>query len=291
MVKQWRNLSVSSDYPHPSAVRSMTAGGCVGEWWVVLEQTGTNDAQLLAIRHLSKSYGSVKAVDDVSLDVNAGEVVGLVGDNGAGKSTFLSLLSGYNRKDAGEFVYKGKSVTITSPRTSRRNLNIEMIYQNLSLAPDLPVWQNVFLGEELRRFFLFLNKRQMIQRTRDVLKQLNAKVQPTEFVGNLSGGEQQLVAIARALLFERDLIIMDEPTAAISVAKIEDVLQLIRNLKNHGKTVILVSHRLEDILSVADRIVVFSLGKIRDILENKNLSIEDLVRVMFQDRNRGEGQA
>ncbi|MHB1956876.1 MAG: ATP-binding cassette domain-containing protein [Sulfobacillus sp.] len=245
----------------------------------------------MAIRHLSKSYGSVKAVDDVSLDVNAGEVVGLVGDNGAGKSTFLSLLSGYNRKDAGEFVYKGKSVTITSPRTSRRNLNIEMIYQNLSLAPDLPVWQNVFLGEELRRFFLFLNKRQMIERTRDVLKQLNAKVQPTEFVGNLSGGEQQLVAIARALLFERDLIIMDEPTAAISVAKIEDVLQLIRNLKNHGKTVILVSHRLEDILSVADRIVVFSLGKIRDILENKNLSIEDLVRVMFQDRNRGEGHA
>ena len=257
----------------------------------MLEQTGTNDVQLLAIRHLSKSYGSVKAVDDVSLDVNAGEVVGLVGDNGAGKSTFLSLLSGYNRKDAGEFVYKGKSVTITSPRTSRRNLNIEMIYQNLSLAPDLPVWQNVFLGEEPRRFFLFLNKRQMIQRTRDVLEQLNSKVQPTEFVGNLSGGEQQLVAIARALLFERDLIIMDEPTAAISVAKIEDVLQLIRDLKNHGKTVILVSHRLEDILSVADRIVVFSLGRIRDILENRNLSIEDLVRVMFQDRNRGEGQA
>lgn len=257
----------------------------------MLEQTEANDAPLLAIRHLNKSYGLVKAVNDVSLDVKAGEVVGLVGDNGAGKSTFLSLLSGYNRKDSGEFVYKGKSVTITSPRTSRRNLNIEMIYQNLSLAPDLPVWQNVFLGEEPRRFFLFLNRRQMIERTRDVLKQLNSKVQPTEFVGNLSGGEQQLVAIARALLFERDLIIMDEPTAAISVAKIEDVLQLIRDLKKHGKTVILVSHRLEDILSVADRIVVFSLGKIRDILENKNLSIEDLVRVMFQDRNRGEGQA
>lgn len=246
---------------------------------------------LLSIRHLNKTYGPVIAVNDVSLDIQSGEVVGLVGDNGAGKSTFLSLLSGYNHKDSGEFFYKGKSVTMTSPRTSRRNLNIEMVYQNLSLAPDLPVWQNIFLGEEPRRWGIFMNKRQMIRQAQEVLTRLNSKVLPTELVGNLSGGEQQLVAISRAILFERDLIIMDEPTAAISVAKIEDVLQLIRDLKQHGKSIILVSHRLEDILSVADRIVVFSLGRIRDIIENKNLSIEDLVRVMFQEQNRKEGHS
>lgn len=240
---------------------------------------------LLSIRGLTKSFGQIKAVDNVSLDVFPGEVVGLIGDNGAGKSTFLSLLSGYNKKDRGDFYYKGEKVSFSSPRTSRRNLKIEMVYQNLSLAPDLTVWQNAFLGEEVRRFGVFLNAPKMIEKTARVLKTLNSKVRPTDQVGALSGGEQQLVAISRALLFSRDLIIMDEPTAAISVSKIADVLKLIKDLKADGKSIILVSHRLEDILTVADRIVVFAHGKIRDILVNQNLSIEDLVRVMFQDRS------
>lgn len=236
---------------------------------------------LLKIRNLSKAFGVIQAVDHVDLDIFPGEVVGLVGDNAAGKTTFLSLLSGYHKKDTGEFYYKGKKVTFDSPRTSRINLGIEMVYQNLSLAPDLPVWQNMYLGQEIRRYGLFNNVREMIRRANEVLQRLNSRAQPRDPVGTLSGGEQQLVAISRALLFDRDLIIMDEPTAAISVSKIQEVLSLIRELKAHGKSVILVSHRLEDVLAVADRIVVFSHGKIRTILTNRNLALEDLVHAMF----------
>lgn len=239
---------------------------------------------LLSVRHLSKSFGAVTAVDDVSLDIMPNEVVGIVGDNAAGKSTFLSLLTGYHQCDRGEFYYRGQPVEVSSPATSRRNLKIEMIYQNLSLAPDLEVWKNIFLGEEVRRFGWLLDRRTMVQRSRDALARLNAKARPQDIVGTLSGGEQQTVAIARTLVFDRELIIFDEPTAAISLNKVRDVLQLIRDLKQHGKSVLLVSHRLEDILEVSDRIVVFSHGRIKAIVPNRDIDIEDLVRLMFENR-------
>jgi ABC-type sugar transport system ATPase subunit len=246
-----------------------------------VEDSGAANVPLLSIRNLNKSFGAVKAVDRVDLDIYSAEIVGLVGDNGAGKSTFLSLLSGYNAKDSGDFLYRGKPVTFNSPVTSRKNLGIEMVYQNLSLAHDLLVWQNMFLGAERTKFRIFNNRKEMIDRCAAVLRQLNSKVRPTDRTDSLSGGELQIVAISRSLLFERDLIIMDEPTAAISVAKIGELLKLVLDLKLHGKSVILVSHRLEDILTVADRIVVFSQGRIRSIVQNKNLGLEDLVHLMF----------
>jgi ABC-type sugar transport system ATPase subunit len=249
---------------------------------------GSAPVPLLSIRHLNKSFGAVKAVDNVDLDIYPSEIVGLVGDNGAGKSTFLSLLSGYNSKDSGEFFYRGKPVTFNSPVTSRRNLGIEMVYQNLSLAQDLLVWQNMFLGAERTKFGIFNDRRTMIEQSGRVLRQLNSKVKPTDRTDSLSGGELQIVAISRALLFERDLIIMDEPTAAISVAKIEEILKLILDIKSHGKSVIFVSHRLEDILTVADRIVVFSRGRIRDIVKNENFGLEGLVHLMFGQRTAPE---
>ena len=242
---------------------------------------------LLSLRHLKKSFGAVHAVDDVSLDIFTGEVLGLVGDNAAGKSTFLSLLTGYNMMDSGQIFYKGRPVQIKSPRSSRRELKIEMIYQNLSLAPDLPLWQNLFLGEEITTGSLFNNRRIMIAESRKVLQELNAKARPTDLVGTLSGGEQQLVAIARALLFSRNLIILDEPTAAISVAKIDEVLRLIRRLRDENRSVLLVSHRLEDILAVADRIVVFAHGTIKQIMDNRDISLEDLVHAMFDRTQEG----
>lgn len=242
---------------------------------------------LLSIRHLSKAFGPVKAVNDVSLDIYPGEVLGLVGDNAAGKSTFLSLLTGYNQCDTGDFFYKGESRQVSSPRSSRNHLKIEMVYQNLSLAPDLPVWQNMFLGEESLKWRLLTNRRAMIAAADRVLHDLNARAGATDLVGTLSGGEQQLVAIGRALLFDRELIIMDEPTAAISVSKIADVLKLIRELKSRGKAVILVSHRLEDVLTVSDRIVVFSHGAIKTILANDHLDITDLIQAMFERREGG----
>lgn len=239
---------------------------------------------LLSIRHLSKSFGPVQAVNDVNLDIFTGEVLGLVGDNAAGKSTFLSLLTGYNQRDRGEFFYKGEPKQVSSPRASRNQLKIEMVYQNLSLAPDLTVWQNMFLGEESIKGRWFNDRRAMIAAADKVLKELNARARATDLVGTLSGGEQQLVAIGRSLLFDRDLIIMDEPTAAISVAKIDDVLKLVKQLKERGKAVVLVSHRLEDVLTVADRIVVFSHGSVKTILENRNLDIKDLIDEMFERR-------
>jgi ABC-type sugar transport system ATPase subunit len=236
---------------------------------------------VLSVRHLSKSFGAVRAVDDVSLDIYAGEVVGILGDNAAGKSTFLNLLSGYYHADRGQILYRGRPVDITSPKTSRRRLNIEMVYQNLSMAPDLQVWENAFLGEELRWAGVFLNKPAMREATAGALRVLNAQARPTDTFASLSGGEQQTVAISRALLFDREVVIMDEPTAAISANKVHEVLRVIAGLRDHGKTVLLVSHRLEDVIQVSDRIVVFFHGKIRSVLANTGLGVDDLLPLMF----------
>jgi simple sugar transport system ATP-binding protein len=244
---------------------------------------GLSRVPLLAVERLVKNFGPVTAVDDVSLELYEGEVLGLVGDNGAGKSTFLSLLTGYYHADGGTFRYRGKPVAHTSPATSRKNLKIEMIYQHLDLSPDLTVWQNLFLAEEQRRFKIFLDKRYMIRRAAEVLTELASKIKPNDLVGALSGGEQQVVAIARALLFERDIILMDEPTAAISLNKVRDVLDLIIKLKGLGKSVILVSHRLEDILEVSDRIAILNRGTISHVLTNDHrMTITDLAQLMFE---------
>jgi ABC-type sugar transport system ATPase subunit len=238
-------------------------------------------APLLSVRDLVKTFGPVRAVDGVSLDIAAGEVLGIIGDNGAGKSTFLSLLTGFNRPDSGSLLYRGRNVRISSPAVAREELGIEMIYQKLELAPDLTVAENLFLGEELRRFGLFSARRAMRARAAEVLRELNTRIRPDDIVGELSGGEQQVVAIGRALLFERSMVIMDEPTAAISVQKVADVLDLVRRLRAAGKTVLLVSHRLEDLLAVADRIAVFFHGTIRKVMPNRSLTIADLVHAMF----------
>ncbi|MGH9106459.1 MAG: ATP-binding cassette domain-containing protein [Acidimicrobiales bacterium] len=258
-----------------------TGGGIAGK------PGNAGQAPLLSIRGVSKHFGPVRAVDSVSLDIYPQEVLGLIGDNGAGKSTFLSLLTGYNRADEGTFFYKGQPVSIGSPRESRNRLRIEMIYQQLQLARDLTVWENLFLGEEMRLFGFVSDRRSMRKRAAAVLERLNSKIRPNDLLGNLSGGEQQLVAIGRAILFDRDIILMDEPTAAISAAKVDDLLQLVRDLKALGKTVILVSHRLEDILAVADGVAVLVLGRLHCVVPNENLSVAGLVHLMFG----GEAQA
>lgn len=245
--------------------------------------SNTNGAEpLLSARGLVKTFGHVQAVAGVSLDVFPREVIGVIGDNGAGKSTFLSLLTGFHQPDSGQILYRGRPVAVRSPRTARHALKIEMIYQRLELAPDLLVWENLFLGEELRRFGLFADRRAMQHRAAEVLQELNLKVTPFDYLSDLSGGEQQAVAIGRALLFDRQIIIMDEPTAAISVQKVDDVLALIRRLREAGKSVLLVSHRLEDLIAVCDRIIVFYHGTIRRILRNDGrLTVGDLVHEMF----------
>lgn len=236
---------------------------------------------VLSVRDLTKTFGQVVAIDGVSLDVYDNEILGIVGDNGAGKSTFLSLLTGYNQPDSGVFMHRGRHVRVSSPAESRRRLRIEMIYQDLAMAPDLKVWQNLFIGEEQTRWGCLLRTNAMRCRAREALERMGAKIGPDDVVEHLSGGERQLVAIARALLFDRDIILMDEPTAAISAAKAHDVLRTIRALHAGGKTVLLVSHRLEDILEVCTRVAVFVNGRITDVVGTEGLTVDRLLTMMF----------
>lgn len=245
---------------------------------------------LLSVRHLVKRFGSVTALDDVSLDVGANDVLGIVGDNGAGKSTFLSVLSGYHRPDAGELLFRGQPARLTSPARTRRALGIEMVYQDLAMAPDLAVWQNLFLGEERHRVGLFLDIGAMRDQAREVLGQMGTKIDPDWLLGELSGGERQLVAVARGLLFDRDILLLDEPTAAVSAAKASDVLDTIQGLHDRGRTVILISHRLEDILAVCTRVAVFVTGRVRFVVDREGLQLADLIHMMFGERaERGGG--
>jgi simple sugar transport system ATP-binding protein len=252
------------------------------------EQERRTESPLLSVRHLTKTYGAVRALDDVSLDVFENEVLGVVGDNGAGKSTFISLLAGYVHPSGGELFFRGRQVHVTSPATSRQQLGIEVIYQDLALASDLTVWQNLYLGQELHRHHILLDRPAMRAQSNKILVSLGTKIHADDPVEALSGGERQLVAVARALLFDRDILLMDEPTAAVSAAKADDVLRLIEKLKERGKTVVLISHRLEDVLRVCDRVVVFVTGRLAYVRSTIGLDVGSLAHMMFQ---RTIGQA
>ncbi|TGQ37361.1 MULTISPECIES: ATP-binding cassette domain-containing protein [unclassified Mesorhizobium] len=221
---------------------------------------------LLTLQGIRKSFGAVDVLHGVDLAVAAGEVVGLVGDNGAGKSTLMKTITGIYRADAGSIEFDGKDILQLDPG-QRRELGIEMIYQDLSLAKQQDVASNIFLGREptKRVFGLFpgfVDKAAMDRQAATMIERLGAHLPSiSRSVGSFSGGQQQTVAIARALTFNPKLVIMDEPTAALAVREVQSVLDLIRRLKSEGIAVILISHRLNDVLSVTDRIVVLRHGR------------------------------
>jgi D-xylose transport system ATP-binding protein len=217
---------------------------------------------LVAMRHMSISFGGIRAVDDVSLDLQAGEVVGLLGHNGAGKSTFIKMLSGAYRPDAGEIRIAGQPVTINSPRDARRH-GIETIYQTLALADNLDAAANLFLGRELRTAWGTLDDVAMEAETRRVMARLNphfAKFK--EPVRALSGGQRQAVAIARAIHFNARVLIMDEPTAALGPQETRQVADLILQLKREGIGIFLISHDIHDVFDLADRVAVLKNGRL-----------------------------
>ncbi|RWD50918.1 MAG: sugar ABC transporter ATP-binding protein [Mesorhizobium sp.] len=221
---------------------------------------------LLSLHGIRKSFGAVDVLHGVDLSVAAGEVVGLVGDNGAGKSTLMKTITGIYRADTGSIEFDGKDILALDPG-QRRRLGIEMIYQDLSLAKQQDVASNIFLGREptKRLFGLFpgfVDKAEMDRQAARMVERLGAHLPSiNRSVGSFSGGQQQTVAIARALTFNPKLVIMDEPTAALAVREVQSVLDLIRRLKSEGIAVILISHRLNDVLSVTDRIVVLRHGR------------------------------
>ncbi|TWF58917.1 ATP-binding cassette domain-containing protein [Neorhizobium alkalisoli] len=214
---------------------------------------------VLSLRGISKNFGAVSALTDIELDVHPGEVVALVGDNGAGKSTLVKVLAGVHQPTSGMILFEGKPVTLPSP-SAALDLGIATVFQDLALCENLDVVANIFLGKEMSPYQL--DEVSMEVRAWKLLNELSAKIPSVrEPIASLSGGQRQTVAIARSLLLDPKLIMLDEPTAALGVAQTAEVLDLIERVRDWGLGVIMISHNMEDVRAVADRIVVLRLGR------------------------------
>jgi ABC-type sugar transport system ATPase subunit len=238
---------------------------------------------VLEARHVTKHFGAVVALADASLRLFPNEVVGLVGDNGAGKSTLLKILSGVQGPSTGEIFVDGKPVQFRRPQDAMES-GIETVYQDLALVDTMSAYQNVYLGREelsanpLARFFNLVDDRRMRDRAREVLDKLKVKVPSINVsVKGMSGGQRQCLAIARALLWGRRIVILDEPTAALGVRETEQVLEVIRDLRQHDVSVIIVSHNMQQLMSVADRITVMRLGRSIATRTVKNTQVSEIV--------------
>jgi len=241
-------------------------------------------APLIRMRGISKCFGAVQALRRVDLELWPAEVVGLVGDNAAGKSTLMKILYGIYTPDEGEIHVESKAVVFHTAHDARAH-GIEMVYQDLALVDNLDIAANVFVGRELTRRFLglveVLDKRRMERAAAQVVENLDPNLGPVRRkVKILSGGQRQTVAIARSLCFEPKVVIMDEPTASLSLEKIHRLLELIQRLKARGLAIILISHRVEDIFTVGDRVVVLKRGEVVGGRRIRDTSIAEVVQLM-----------
>jgi simple sugar transport system ATP-binding protein len=217
---------------------------------------------VLELSAISKNFGAIQALDDVSLSLDAAEVVGLMGDNGAGKSTLVKIIAGNFRPSHGTISIDGREVHFHRPIEARQH-GVEIVYQDLALCDNLTAAANVFLGRERRTGFgpfRILDYAAMYRRAGEIFAELKSETRPRDLVKQMSGGQRQAVAIARTRLSDPKIVLMDEPTAAISVRQVAEVLNLIRRLRDHGHSVILISHRMPDVFAVSDRVVVMRRG-------------------------------
>ena len=215
---------------------------------------------IIEMQHISKAFGAVRALADVDLRLYPGEILGLVGDNSAGKSTLMKILTGAYHRDSGEILVGGKPVSFKNPHESR-DAGIEMIYQDFALCGNMDVGQNIFLGRWPRRG-IFVDRKRMYTEADKVLQRLKVDVNSVhQRVESLSGGRQQSVAIARAISFDPRVVVLDEPTANLSVVATERLLETMLELKKHGVAQIIISHRLQDIFAVGDRVMVLKRGE------------------------------
>lgn len=247
----------------------------------------TEETPLLEMKGMSKSFGSVEAVVDVDLVLHHGEILGLVGDNAAGKSTLMKLLTAVHQPDEGEIYIEGERVNIESPHTAR-SLGIEMIYQDFSLAPNLSIVDNIFLGHEITSTFLglpFLNRKKMNAIAHEVLEETHIRFDSVQtIVTDLSGGQQQAVAIARALAFDAKIIIMDEPTASLSVKAIPSLLDLMKRFRDAGISMIFITHRVQDVLATCDRVMVLRRGSLAGVSPIERTSIDEVTGLITGSR-------
>jgi len=240
---------------------------------------------LLSLRGINKSFGAVHVLQGVDLDITPGRVTALVGDNGAGKSTLIKGIAGIHAFDQGEYVFDGAPVHVASPKDSNA-LGIEVVYQDLALCDNLDVVHNMYLGRELRRGG-FLDEDTMESRAKETLAGLSVRTLQSvrTHVASLSGGQRQTVAIARAVLWNSRVVILDEPTAALGVAQTEQVLLLVRRLADRGLAVVLISHNLTDVFQVADNIAVLYLGQMVAQVQRRDVTSNQVVELITSGRS------
>ena len=239
-----------------------------------------SDTPLLELRDITKSFGSVQALSGVDMEVKQGEVMALVGDNGAGKSTLIKCIAGTHALDSGQVLFEGEEVHIHGPKDAAR-LGIEVVYQDLALCDNLDVVQNMYLGRELSRYQI-LSEAPMEQHTSETLASLAVTTirSVRQQVATLSGGQRQSVAVARAVMWNSKLVILDEPTAALGVAQTEQVLALVRRLGEQGLGVIIISHNLHDVFETADRITVLRLGRTVGVFDRRSTTQQAVVEAI-----------
>jgi simple sugar transport system ATP-binding protein len=240
---------------------------------------------VLQVRGINKSFGAVQALKHVDFAVRSGEVTALIGDNGAGKSTLINVITGVLAPDSGEIIFEGEKVEFASPHDARER-GIETVYQDLAVAPQLDAVANIFLGRERRMTGLlgrlgFLDQLRMQRETGEQLEDLHVRIpDPTKPLSTFSGGQRQGVAVARAVMWASKVVIMDEPTAALGVAQVGMVLDLVRQVRQTGIPVVFISHNMPQVFDVADRIVVLRLGEVVAELDPEKASTDDAVAAM-----------
>jgi len=248
-------------------------------------------APLLSLVNISKSFAGVEAVRGVNFQVGHNEIVGLVGDNGAGKSTLIKIITGVHLPTSGDIYYKGERITIHSVKRSRE-LGIETVYQEKALADQQSLWRNMFAGREITDRFGFLKVKEQKKETDKLLREhigLTSKVITTDSqVFSLSGGEKQGIAIGRALYFNADLIILDEPTTGLSLSETKKVLDFVRGIKDQGKSAIFISHSIYYLYPVVDRFVIVDRGMVAGEFQKKDLSEDELIEKMLRLAQTGK---
>jgi len=251
-----------------------------------------NSEYIVEMKGICKRFSGIHALMDVDLELRRGEIMGIVGDNGAGKSTLMKILSGAYLADEGEILIDGLRAEIHNPHDAF-NLGISMIYQDLALFNNLDVTKNIFVGRELSRgpFRIFLDKKSMYEKAEDLIRDLRVDIKsPRLNVASMSGGQRQMVACARAIAFQSKILIMDEPTAALGVTEANKLLGLIRNLKDLGLSILLITQRIPDILAIADRVFVLKGGQRQDVLEISKVSLDDVVTMIVKGKDGNGNQ-
>ncbi len=251
----------------------------------------SSETPILELRGVNKSFGPVQVLHDVDFHVYPGKVTALVGDNGAGKSTLIKCVAGIHPIDSGEYLFEGRPVTVGGPREASA-LGIEVVYQDLALCDNLDVVQNMFLGRE-RRTGVVLDEPSMEQAARDTLARLSVRTLKSvrQLVSSLSGGQRQTVAIAKAVLWESKVVMLDEPTAALGVAQTRQVLDLVRRLADAGHGVVLISHNMNDVFEVADRIAALYLGRLAADVAASEVNHGQVVELITAGRSGDLGLA